>query len=180
LLLEDYRAFSITREDPPTRRWLLFVPRMLLNPSLHAVALIRLCNASPAWLFWFWRNLMIWKHSMDVGREVTIGPGLVMVHPFAISIAPGTRIGTRVRVFDKVTLGASPGREGLPEVGDGVVLLPGSVVVGDIRIGDRSVVGANAFVDRDLPPDSVAVSGRAQIMEGAARELYLSGRLQRL
>jgi len=44
-----------------------------------------------------------------------------------------------------------------PTIEDGAVIGAGAQVLGPITIGARSVVGANAVVVHDVPPDSIAV-----------------------
>lgn len=51
-------------------------------------------------------------------------------------------------------IGAGPG---LPVLGDGVVLEPGAMVMGPIRLGNRVIVGARCFVAKSLPDDAVVV-----------------------
>ena len=169
LIGEDYRAFADLRGDSALRRRLLMMPRILLNPSLHAVVIIRLSNASPRWLHWFWRNLMMWKHSMDIGYRPTIGPGLILPHPIGIVIGRDVRIGRRVTIMHNVSVGPNIGAVGLPEIGDRCVLLANCMIFGDIEIGAGSVVGAGASITFDVPPDSVAQT--ESVREGAREKL---------
>lgn len=163
LIVSDYRSFSEFRGDSARKRRLLMVPRMLVNPSLHAVVIIRLSNGSPRWLHWFWRNLMIWKHSMDVGYRPVIGPGLFMPHPFGIAIGPGVVIGANVRISHNVDLGPNLGSAGVPVIGDGTIILPRASVLGDLEVGAKAVVGVAALVVDDVPPGGVASAQRATI-----------------
>jgi serine acetyltransferase len=147
------------------------VPRMILNPSLHAVVIIRLSNAGPRWLHWFWRNLMIWKHSMDIGYRPEIGPGLVLAHPFGIAISNKVRIGEGVRIMHNVSIGPKVGDPGVPMIGDGALLLTGCMLFGGIEIGAGSIIGAGSFVDFDVPAGSAIRTSRGELLEGRAREL---------
>ncbi len=145
----------------------LALPRMLVNPSLHATLLIRIALAGPRWLAFVWRNVLIAKHSIDVGPGCTIGPGLMLSHPFGIVLGPGVVIGENVLLSQNVTLGAArvprPGEQlPCPVVGDRVVIHPNTVVAGPVRIGDDSVIGAGSFVDSDVPPRSVFRRGEVR------------------
>ena len=51
-------------------------------------------------------------------------------------------------------VGARP--EHYPKLEDEVFVYSGAVIIGAITIGSRSVIGANAVISRDIPPDSVA------------------------
>jgi hypothetical protein len=122
LILSDYRAFSGLRGDGPLKRRMLALPRMLLNPSLHAVVLVRLANGSPRWLHWFWRNVLMWKHSMELVYRSSIGPGLVLPHPIGIVIGRDVRIGRDARIMHNVVIGPNFLDDRMPVIGDAVEL----------------------------------------------------------
>ncbi len=171
LILGDYAAFAELRHDSKWRRRLLLVPRMLLNPSLHAVVLLRLSNASPRWLHWFWRNVLVWKHSSEFVYRSSIGPGLVLPHPFGIAIGRNVTVGRRVVISHNVSIGANLGSVGVPTIGDRVVICPNAMVFGPIEIGEGSILGAGAFVDFNVPPGAVVRANRGQSIEGRADTL---------
>ena len=76
-----------------------------------------------------------------------IGPGLLIRHPVGIVVGAGAVVGSRCTMLQQVTLGEAdvsgrdPGH--YPVVGDNVILGTGAKILGDVRIGDGAVVGAN-------------------------------------
>lgn len=90
-----------------------------------------------------------------------IGPGLRLPHPTGIVIGAGARVGANCTIYHQVTLGGA--RMGdwqannYPDIGDDVTIFAGAKLIGAIRVADRAVVGANAVVNRDVPPGQVAV-----------------------
>ena len=58
-------------------------------------------------------------------------------------------IGERFSVFHEVTLGVTPGK-GKPYVGDDVTIYMGAKVIGNVKLGNKCVVGANAVVTKDV------------------------------
>ena len=40
----------------------------------------------------------------------------------------------------------------------------GSVVVGDIRIGDNAIIGANSVVTKDVPPNAIVAGAPARVI----------------
>ena len=68
-------------------------------------------------------------------------------------------IGDDVHLRHNTTFGVARRGENLdiPAIGDRVDIGCGACVLGDVRIGDDSVIGANAVVTRDVPPWSVVV-----------------------
>lgn len=91
-----------------------------------------------------------------------IGPGLIIQHGIA-SIIVAERIGAYCWINQQVTLGTGP-KPGFPILGDNVRIAPGAKVLGKIRIGDRSIVGANAVVTKDVPAGVTVVGVPAYIM----------------
>lgn len=76
-----------------------------------------------------------------------LGPGLKFPHPVSIVIGAGVVVGAGAVVYQSVTIGSK--KEGdyrYPQVGDGVVLYPGAVIVGELVIAPHAVVGPNSVV----------------------------------
>jgi len=77
--------------------------KSLLNPSIHAYLLIRLAANSKGIIHVIIRNILVAKHSIDVGQSISrgigIGIGLKLSHPFCIVIGFGVVIGGRVTVY---------------------------------------------------------------------------------
>ena len=89
---------------------------------------------------------------IDISPHADIGPGLLFYHGLGTVIGKNTKLGSRVTVCQNVTTGG-----GHPIIGDDVVLWAGARVIGNVTIGDRAEIGANAVVVRDVPPDCIAV-----------------------
>jgi serine O-acetyltransferase len=68
-------------------------------------------------------------------------------------------------LYHGVTLGGKSRGRGKrhPTLCDGVVIGAGAQVLGDIVIGERTVVGANAVVVKSAPADSVLVGIPARV-----------------
>lgn len=86
-----------------------------------------------------------------------IGRGLRLPHPTSIVIGKGLRIGERCQLYQQVSIGAAPrDHDGLmPRIGDDVTVYPGAKFVGEGRVGDRVIVGANAVVTKPFGDDVV-------------------------
>jgi serine O-acetyltransferase len=135
--------------------------RFIVNPSMHAVTLIRVSQRGRR-LFPLIRLLLVRRHAIDVGRGIEIGDALYLPHPVGIVIASGVTIGNAVKIYHHVTLGLKGA--GVPTIGSGVTIYTGSVVVGGISVGDGAIIGANSFVCKDVAPGAVVrgseLSGR--------------------
>ena len=99
----------------------------------------------------------------DVPLNCHIEGGLLMPHPASIVIHPDARIGPNCLIFQGVTLGTShsstvPTLEGHVDVG------AGAKVLGGVRLGWYSKIGANAVVLTDVPAYATAVGVPAQVI----------------
>jgi len=82
-----------------------------------------------------------------------IGGGLFIQHGFSTYIAAES-IGENCWINQQVTIGYKDDTAS-PVIGNNVTITCGAKVLGPITIGDNVVIGANAVVVKDLPPDSV-------------------------
>jgi serine O-acetyltransferase len=134
-------------------------PRVLLsasiNASIWACLLLRCASRAPRWCFWLFRTPLLVLFGIDVGWGASFGSGLRLPHPTGIVIGGGVRVGDDVTLYHHVTLGAK--HDGYPRLGESVIVWPGAIIVGDIVIGESSVVGASVFVDRDVPAHTTFV-----------------------
>lgn len=98
-----------------------------------------------------------------ISVSADIGPGFLIAHVGSLVIGGQTIIGSHCDVRQNVTFGGNfskVGRDGRtqPWVGDNVSFGAGAVVLGPIRVGSNSIIGANTVVTRDVP-DNVIVFG---------------------
>jgi L-malate glycosyltransferase len=95
---------------------------------------------------------------------VEIGDGFEVGYwGMGVVLHPRVKIGRNVFVSNGVTIGGRNEQVGVPRIGDSVFIATGAKVLGDITIGEGSVIGANAVVIRDVPPRSIAVGVPARI-----------------
>ncbi len=100
--------------------------------------------------------------SIEIDARVTLGEGVYFVHSLGVIIGGDARIGSRVRFYGNNTVGTIHD-DGYPVIEDDVWIGAGARILGPIRIGARSRIGANAVVLKDVPPDSVAAGIPATI-----------------
>jgi hypothetical protein len=97
-------------------------------------------------------------------------------YPYGIVIHPRAVIGQRVTLMQQVMIGGKDSSEDIaPVIGDDVCIGAGARVLGDVRIGNAAVIGANAVVTRDIPP-GVTVVGANRILPGARPASVGAGR----
>lgn len=88
----------------------------------------------------------------------SISSKLFLYHPYGIVINGGSTIGNGCIIRQQVTIGnKGNGDEKCPRIGENVNIGAGAKIIGNIYIGDNSVIGANAVVTKSFPKDSVLV-----------------------
>jgi serine O-acetyltransferase len=92
-----------------------------------------------------------------------IGPGFFLVHPHNVMIGPFVEIGEGCSIYHDVTLGMGSA-PGTPKIGNHVEIYCGARILGGVDIGDRTMIGANCVVTRNIPPDKVIVTAPIQIV----------------
>lgn len=91
-------------------------------------------------------------------------PDVHLPQPYGIVIHAQAAIGRRVTVMQQVTIGSkNPTEHIAPIIGDDVYIGAGARVLGDVRVGNGAIIGANAVVTRDVPP-GVTVVGANRIV----------------
>jgi serine O-acetyltransferase len=102
---------------------------------------------------------LLMLYGIDMPPEVVVGKDLKLIHRGIGSVFhPATSIGDRVQIYHQVTIGRAdahlPREKVSPiliEIGDDVVIYPGAKVLcrrGVLRIGNGTIIGANAVVTR--------------------------------
>jgi serine O-acetyltransferase len=109
------------------------------------------------------RRIQTVVFGIELGNGITLGSGVFFVHPIGVVVGGDARVGNRVRFMGSNTVGTAKDN-GCPEIADDVVLGAGARVLGPVRIGRNAVIGANAVVLTDIPPDSVAVGIPARVI----------------
>ena len=70
-----------------------------------------------------------------------------------IVISRMVTLGNNCKIYQHVTIGA--GREGYPTIGNNVVIYSNCTICGKITIGDNVIIGANSFVNKNIPSNTV-------------------------
>lgn len=98
--------------------------------------------------------------SSDISCSASIPNDIKFIHGHDIVIGSNVKIGSRCKIFNGVTLGNKDTEAGFnshPVIGDDCVISTGAKILGGVKIGDRSIVAANAVVLKDVPSDSIAL-----------------------
>ncbi len=140
------------------------------SPNLHFIYLLRTTQKYPknTFLGKIWRLILRHyqiKYGFQIYPETQIGAGFYLGHWGSLVINPKVKIGRNCNIAQGVTIAqANRGKnEGVPEIGDEVWIGPNAVIVGNIKIGNNVLVSPNAYVNFDVPENSIVIGNPAII-----------------
>lgn len=112
------------------------------------------------------RGLVRIIFSADVPPQMQIGKGTVFPHDaLGCVFHPDVKIGKNCKILHGVTMGGRAGHKGLPIIGDNVVIGTHAQLIGNVKIGNNSIVAAGAIVTHDVPDNVVVVGNPARILK---------------
>lgn len=113
-------------------------------------------------IYWVLNVLTMWLTGIWVHHSSKIGKGLVLHNFSGIFIIP-QEMGENCTINQGVNLGGIRGSK-RPVVGNNVYFGAGCKVLGDFRIGNNVVIGANSVVFTDVPDDATVLGIPGKIM----------------
>ena len=95
----------------------------------------------------------------DIGEGTKLGYGGigVVIHKDAV-------IGKNCVIESNVTIGGRNNEPIVPVIGDRVFIGTGARILGNVKIGENSIIGANAVVLKDVPPNCSVAGVPAKIL----------------
>lgn len=110
---------------------------------------------------------------IEIHPAAEIGPGLFIDHGMGVVIGETAQLGANVTIYQGVTLGGTGFATGKrhPTVEDNVTIGSGAKLLGPIRVGHGSKIGANTVVIHDVPPNSTVVGNPGHPVRVEGRRL---------
>ena len=125
----------------------------------------------------YYISYAIYKHNqyltgIQLPVKTRVGKGLTFAHFSNIVIASTAIIGENTIIYNGVTIGTVHTHKGAPVLGNNIVLYTGCKILGDVKIGNNVIIGANAVVTKDIPDNSVAVGIPAKVISDKGQEYF--------
>jgi serine O-acetyltransferase len=163
-LLKAYRRY-----DPAAKS---LAEVLFLYPGVKAVLLYKAAH-----FFWQAKFHFLGRLISEIARFLTgieihpgakIGKNLIVDHGMGTVIGETAEIGDGVILYQGVTLGGTSLQAGKrhPTIGDRVVIGAGAKVLGNIKIGADTRIGANSVVVASVPPKSTVVGIPGKVVSG--------------
>ncbi|XXM71417.1 serine O-acetyltransferase [Lysinibacillus sphaericus] len=140
-------------------------------PGFQALVLYRISH-------WFYSKKLIFlsKGIAYMSRFITgveihpaakLGKGIFIDHGMGVVIGETAEVGDNVIIYHGSTLGGTGKDVGKrhPTVGNNVVISAGAKVLGPLKIGDNSKIGAGSVVLKNIPENSTVVGIPGRIVK---------------
>lgn len=103
------------------------------------------------------------RKGIYISRDAMIGKNLFFVHPYNLFIGKGAIIGDDCTIYHNVTIGKK--NERYPIIGNNVTIFPHSILIGDISIGNQTIIGAGSVAIQSFPDKVVVAGNPAKVIE---------------
>ncbi len=153
-------AKSIAKRDPAARG---VIGVILLYPGFHALVYYRISHAFYKIHLFFIARLVSQTGRFFTGIEIhpgaKIGTGLFIDHGMGVVIGETAKVGNDCTLYHGCTLGGTGKDKGKrhPTLGNNVLVGAGAKILGPFKVGDNSMIGANAVVLNEVPEGSTVV-----------------------
>lgn len=159
---------------------LLRLIRIFFIPSFHVMCVYRLQHACISlWPPFSWvlgllclplHILVKIVYAISIHPKAVIGPGAVIIHTYGIVIHPKVIIGKNITIGSSVVIGAARlGDTQYPVIGDNCFLGTGAKILGNLRVNDGTIVGANSVVLRDTQAHAIVAGNPAKTIKRLRR-----------
>lgn len=152
-----------------------FLKHLCWTPGFKYVFWMRFCNYTKKKFYLlplhlvgrFFYHRYTYKYGIWIPFNTKIGKGFYIGHFSTIIIGGIVEIGENCNVSQGVTIGKQYVGEkvGAPVIGDRVYIGPGAKIFGKIEIGNDVAIGANAVVNKDIPPNSIVSGNPGRIVD---------------
>lgn len=147
------------------------IKNLILSPSFKFIVTHRKCNyfRNKNKIMYYFYRLKLYKYNIRYGFEISnlasIGKGFYIGHRGSIVINPNTKIGDNFSITSGVTIGQENRgkRKGTPIIGNKVWIGANAILVGKIQIGNNVLIAPGTFVNFDVPDNSVVIGNPGMI-----------------
>ena len=112
-----------------------------------------------------YKFLIEWVFGIEIPYNANIGKGLIVYHGLGLVINKYTTIGSNCILRHTTAIGNKElVRSDCPIIGDNVNIGAHVCIVGKIKIGDNSIIGAGSIVTKYVPANAVVAGNPAKII----------------
>ena len=117
-----------------------------------------------------YRIIFPWILGIDVAAKTKIGIGFNVYHGQGLVINSDTLIGENVTVRQNTTIGSAKSNGKSPVLEDRVDVGANAVIIGEIIIGEGSIIAAGSVVVHNVPRNVLVAGNPAKIIRNLKNE----------
>ena len=151
--------------------FLNFLKIYLQTPAFRYLYFYRRTNNLKRYSFlWYYYSIILkslsFKYGIQIPSTTKIGLGFYIGHFGTIVINEKSIIGDNCNIAHNVTIGEiSIGtKRGCPKICNSVWIGTGSVIVGNVTIGDNVIIAPNSYVNFTVPTNCIVIGNPAKIV----------------
>jgi serine O-acetyltransferase len=116
------------------------------------------------------------RYGFDISPTTLLGKGFYLGHFGGVVISPNAVLGANINIAQGVTIGATSrgDRIGAPTLEDRVWVGANAILVGKITVGREALIAPGAYVNFDVPPNSVVLGNPGKIVSQAGSAGYVN------
>ena len=177
----DFRA--VFERDPAATST---IEVLLAYPGFHAIVFHRLThklwNLKLPVIPRLFSHLTRLLTGIEIHPGAKIGYGFFIDHGMGVVIGETTEIGNNVTLYQGVTLGGTGNEIGKrhPTIGNNVLISVGAKVLGAIKIGNHSKIGAGSVVLKSVPSYSTVVGIPGRVVKRYNQKTKKDERVEKL
>jgi len=127
-----------------------------------------------------WLHRYRFRYGFDISPSTQIGGGLLLGHFGGVVISPHAVLGSNINIAQGVTIGATSRgtRLGAPTLEDRVWVGAHAIIVGKITIGADALIAPGAYVNFDVPSNSVVLGNPGKLVSDKGSAGYINNVLE--
>jgi len=178
ILSKDFHRYGVNKVTSLGIYKRIFFSR---TPGLRFISVLRILqfhlvkSKVIASFFYLQYQRLKFKYGFDISYRTKIGAGFYLGHFGGVVVHGDTVIGDNCNLSHGVTIGISNHgpKKGIPTIGNNVFIGPGAVIVGKVKIGNNVTLGANTFVNFDVPDNTTVVNNGSVIIDKNLTDYYI-------
>lgn len=153
-------------EGPNCHRLLIKLKYIFCVPGYTYTFFYRKCQTSRFnILYLVLLRLTSYITHIQIPPSTMIGEGLYIGHFGSIIVNPNAVIGKNFCIGAGTLIGNAQGKKrGAPVIGDNVFMGRNAMIVGHVKIGNHVMIAPGAFVNFDVPDNSIVIGNPGQII----------------
>lgn len=169
------------RLHPADSKFFSLLRLMITSPQFRSVTIYRMSHIAGGSVGRLLSGLNLSLHGIDIDPRARIDAGALFQHPVGVVIGGGAIIGAHCTIMSGVVLGRKQVSSGsdpdaYPVVGSNVTLGTSAVLLGPIRVGDYSTIGAQSLVLEDVDHSTTVVGSPAKAIRSNSSKEEQVGR----